>query len=396
MTTIITPFHDWLVDLRRFFHQHPELSYQEERTAEKISQTLQSLGIPFRTGVGKTGIVATLDSGRPGPVVAMRADMDALPLEEKNDVPYKSQCAGRMHACGHDAHMTIALGAARWLVEQERWFERGSGKLVLVFQPAEEGGAGARAMLDSGALDGEPIAAIFAGHLCPELPMGHIGMAPGPSNAACDTLSIRIEGKGGHGAQPHLCVDPIIAGAHLVTQLQSIISRNISPLDSSVITIGSFHAGTASNIIPDIAEMKGTLRTLDPEVRQTALRRIEDILKGLETSFNVKTELGVKEGYPVLINDVGLVHWIAERAGDLLGPDNVHMGLPKMGAEDFAYFLHRYPGVLIRVGCHRPEEGFTHGLHSPYFSIDERVLDVGARLFSRLLTDRIKEGGTTE
>ncbi len=287
----LTPFHDWLVGLRRHFHQFPELAYEEQKTAAKIVQVLRDLGVSARDRIGKTGVVASLTAAKPGPTVAMRADMDALPLDEKNDVPYCSQHPGIMHACGHDAHVTILLGVVRSLVESG-WPEQGAGKILFIFQPAEEGGAGAQAMLETGILDAEPISAIFAGHMHPDLPVSHIAFAPEVSNAASDTIDIRLIGRGGHGAQPQACVDPIVAGAILVTQLQTIISRNLAATDSAVLTIGSFHAGTARNIIPRDAVMKGTLRTLSSEVRDRVLERLQEMMKGLELAHQVVSRAG--------------------------------------------------------------------------------------------------------
>ena len=381
----LTAFHDWLVQLRRHFHQYPELSYQEEKTAARISEELETLGVPHKSGVGKTGIIAAVEAKNPGPTVAFRADMDALPLEEANDVPYKSKHAGVMHACGHDGHITIALGVARWLLE-EGWPDKGRGRILLLFQPAEEGGAGARAMLETGLLDREPIEAIFAGHMNPELPVRQIGIASSTSNAASDTIQIGLTGKGGHGAQPHLCIDPIIAGAHLMTQLQTIISRSLSPLDSAVISIGSFHAGTASNIIPQEAILKGTLRTIRPEVREAVVERMKELLAGLEAAHRVSADLTVTSGYPLLVNNANLVEYCRKHAKKILGSSFVHRESPRMGAEDFAYFAQKWPGILIRLGCRDTESDFTHGLHSPYFDFDERVLDMGVNLFGRLLT----------
>jgi len=381
----LSPMHDWLVLLRRGFHQNPELSYGETETSRRIAEVLRELGVEVRTGVGGTGIVARIETGQPGPVVAFRADMDALPLQEASDVPYRSTVRGVMHACGHDAHITIGLGVARTLVEAE-WSRVGKGRVLFIFQPAEEGGAGALAMLQTGVFDSEPIEAIFAGHMHPELPTGHIGIAPGISNAASDSLAIRLTGKGGHGAQPHRCVDPIVAGAALVTQLQSLVSRSVSPIDSAVLTVGQFHAGTASNIIPQTAMLHGTLRTLRTEVREVMIERLHQMLKGLEAAYGVTADLEVAKGYPLLENDSKVADYVQKVASQYLGPERVHMELPRMGAEDFAYFLQRFPGVLVRLGCHAPEVGFQYGLHSPYFDIDERVLDAGVGLFVRLIT----------
>ncbi len=378
-------FYDWLVELRRWFHRFPEPAYQEEKTAARICLELEALGVPFQAGVGTTGVVAKLSAERSGRVVALRADMDALPLEEANAVAYKSTHPGFMHACGHDGHMTIALGVIRWLLETG-WRQTGRGEILFIFQPAEEGGAGAKAMLDSGILDSEPVEAIFAGHLHPELPAGDIGIAPDISNAAADTIKIRITGSGGHGAHPHQCKDPIVAGAHLVTQLQTLVSRELPPLESAVITIGRFEAGTASNIIPEVAFLEGTLRTLNSDIRNKMHLRIEALLKGLDLSFNVSSQLAIVAGYPVLVNDPRLVKLAHEVAEDVLGHGHSHSRQPRMGAEDFAYFCEKWGGVMIGLGCHDPRKGMQWGLHSPNFDFDETVLAVGTRLFGAILT----------
>lgn len=383
--TLETPFHDWLVGLRRHFHQYPELAYKEEKTAARIAEELTTLGVRFVTGIGQTGVVAWLEARRPGATVAFRADMDALALYEMNPVPYQSKHPGVMHACGHDGHITIALGVIRYLLETG-WPGRGCGRMIFFFQPAEEGGAGARAMLDTGIADKEPIGAIFAGHMHPEKPAGQIGISPEASNASADSIRIRLTGRGGHAAHPHLCIDPIVAGAHLVVQMQSIISRNKSPLDAAVLTIGQFKAGTASNVIPEQAVLQGTLRTLRPEVRRSIVERLQQMVDGIGTAFGVEAGLTVVEGYPMLINDPDLVRFATDEARELLGAHGVHSEPPRMGAEDFAYFLEKWPGVLVRLGCHDPGQGFTHGLHSPHFDFDERALDVGVLLFTRLLT----------
>jgi amidohydrolase len=383
-------FFTWLVELRRFFHRSPETAYKEVNTAAKICEILDTLNVPFQSGVGGTGVVARLRAERTGNIVAFRADMDALPLEEKNDVPYKSRNPGCMHACGHDGHMAVALGVIRWLLEN-RWPQNGSGEIIFIFQPAEEGGAGAKAMLNTGIFDNEPISAAFAGHMHPELPRGHIRLAPEISNAAADSLFIRLKGKGGHGAHPHHCKDPIVAGAYLVTQLQSLISRELPPLESAVITIGRFQAGTATNIIPEEAVLEGTLRTLNPDIRKEMIQRLEDMVEGTASSFGIRATLNVTEGYPVLVNDPKLVKHVTTCAGKILGAENVHSGLPRMGAEDFAYFCQKWGGVMVGLGCHDPDKGFQHSLHSPYFDLDEKVLEIGTRLFAAVLTEYLEK-----
>jgi amidohydrolase len=384
-TTLPDDFFQWLVELRRFFHSFPEPAYKEKKTAAKICEILDALNVPFRSGIGQTGVVARLRAQRAGHMVAFRADMDALPLEEKNDVPYTSRNKGFMHACGHDGHMTVALGVIRWLVEN-RWPQNGSGEIIFIFQPAEEGGDGAKTMLNTGIFDNEPISAAFAGHMYPELPVGHIRLAPEISNAAADSFMIRLKGKGGHGAHPHHCKDPIVAGAYLVTQIQSLISRELPPLESAVITIGRFQAGTATNIIPEEAVLEGTLRTLTADIRKKMIERLEAMVEGAARSFGIGATLNITEGYPVLVNDPQLVKHVATCAERVLGPDNVLRGLPRMGAEDFAYFCQKWGGVMVGLGCHDPAKGFQHSLHSPHFDLDEKVLEVGTILFGHVLT----------
>ena len=389
----LLPFHDWLVDLRRELHRIPELGYKEEKTAAKICQVLDELQIPYQTGVGKTGVIARVKSENAGPVAAFRADMDALPLEEANDVSYKSLHPGLMHACGHDGHVTVALGIIR-LLQEENWPKKGNGEILFFFQPAEEGGAGAKAMLDTGLFDSEPVTAIFAGHMNPELPVGQVEFISGTAHAATETLRIRIKGRGGHGASPHLCVDPIIAGAHLVTQLQVFVSRNLAPRESAVLTIGEFHAGTKENIIPEEAHLLGTLRTLSPEVRALAIRRIDEMVKGLELAFGVTTVFENIEGYPCQVNQNKLVDFIKSCTEEVLGAAGVHIGKPRMGAEDFSYFCQKWPGAMFGLGCHDPAEGFQFPLHSSRFDMDERVLDIGVRLFGHALVRFLEEGSS--
>jgi amidohydrolase len=384
-------FHDWLVEVRRELHQIPEICYEEKKTAAKICEFLNQLNVPYRTDIGGTGVVARLKASKTGPVVAYRADMDALPLEESNEVAYKSQHPGKMHACGHDGHVTIALGIIRRLQEQG-WVENGCGEILFFFQPAEEGGAGARAMLDTGLFDSEPVTAIFAGHMNPELPVGGVELIYGTAHAAADTLKIRITGKGGHGASPHQCIDPIVAGAHLVTQLQMFASRNLAPLDSAVISICKFEAGTAENIIPEEAHLLGTLRTLSAEVRSMAIERINEMTQGLDQAFGVTTAFKCIDGYPAHVNNSELVDFMQSCTREVLGDDGVHIGRPRMGAEDYSFFCQKWPGVMLGIGCHDPEKGFQFPLHSPHFDMDERALDAGVRLFTHALVGCLERG----
>jgi amidohydrolase len=246
-------------------------------------------------------------------------------------------------------------------------------------------------MLDTGLFDGEAVKAVFAGHMNPELPVGAVELIYGTAHAATNTIRIRITGKGGHGASPHLCIDPIVAGAHLLTQLQTFTSRSLCPLDSAVLTIGEFHAGTAENIIPEEAELTGTLRTIGPEVRKLAIRRIEEMAGGLDRTFGVTTTLKIKDGYPAHINDSEMVDHLKACVKDLLGANAVHMARPRMGAEDFAYFCQKWPGAMIGLGCHDPNKEFQYGLHSPHFDMDERVLDVGVQLMGHALVQFIEK-----
>lgn len=380
----LLPFHDWLVRIRRELHQIPELGYQEKKTAAKICQILDQLQIAYHAGVGGTGVVARFASRHKGPVAAFRADMDALPIQESNDRDYKSQHPGMMHACGHDGHITVALGIIRWL-QQQNWPEKGCGEVIFFFQPAEEGGAGAKSMLDTGLFDSEPVGAIFAGHMNPELPMGRVELIYGTAHAAADTLKIQINGKGGHGASPHLCIDPIVASAHLITQLQVFASRNLAPLDSAVLSIGKFHAGTAENIIPEKADLLGTLRTMSPEIQALAVKRIDEMVRGLEIAHGVTATFECIPGYPAQINDDDLVAFLKSCAEDVLGAEAVHIGRPRMGAEDFCFFCQKWPGAMVGLGCHDPAKGYQFPLHSPNFDMDERVLDVGVLLFGQAL-----------
>ena len=394
---VLLPFHDRLVEIHRRFHRIPELSYQEELTSAAVQEILSEWGVPFRAGIAKTGVKAWLDSGRPGPTVAIRADMDALPVEEEADVSYRSEHPGVMHACGHDAHMTVALGVIRFLLDGE-WFRTGRGRVLFFFQPAEEGNAGAEAMIRDGVLDEEQIDAVCAVHVHPALPVGELGIVPDVCYAACDVFDIVIRGKGGHGAHPELCRDPLMAGAHLLTLLPGIVGSRTAALESVVLTVGSFHAGIARNVIPDEAVMEGTLRTLNDAAREAVFVRLSEIAEGIGTAFGVTVRVDRLGGSQALRNHPDVANAAVRVARRLFGDGSVHIQGPDMVSEDFASFTQRIPGALIRLGCRRPDEPFVHGLHSPRFDLDERVLDVGVSLMGNLVLEITQKGlaGTVE
>ncbi len=377
-------WHKWLVDLRRYFHSHPELGFQEHKTSQKIREILEELEVKYHYPIAETGIVAFLEAENPGVTRAFRADMDALPIQEQNNVSYKSCHKGIMHACGHDGHITIALGIIKNLVENS-WQKKGKGRILFFFQPAEEGGGGAAKMLDSGLWDNENLKAIYAFHMNPGLELGSVGIASGISNAASEMFEIKVIGSGGHGAHPHAATDTILAASNLIVQLNHIVSRSVNALDSAVISVGSIHAGQAPNILPSETVITGTIRSFRKKVKDVIHTRMYEICQGTEAAYNCKVELSISEGYPVLENDKNLVKLVKKIARRLLGRNAVREESPRMGSEDFAYFARKWPGVLIYLGCAFPDESTKRLLHSPYFDFDERVLDIGVKLGTEIL-----------
>lgn len=361
-----------VVELRRAIHRRPELGFEEHETAKLIERELDDLGIEHRR-VAKTGVVGVVRGGLPGRVAALRADMDALPITERTGLPFASEIDGKMHACGHDAHTAMLLGAARVLAGVR---ERLAGSVVLVFQPAEEGPGGAEVMIAEGALDDPKVEAIAMLHVDPRLEPGAISITPGPVNASADELYLTVRGKGGHGAYPHTATDPVPATAALILALQNIAAREVDPLKSVVVTIGTIAGGYRNNVIADEVALSGTLRALDPDVRDALEGRVKRIAGGVASAYGVTVETRIVRGYPPVVNDVALAEELAVylREHSALRVERLP---PTMGGEDFAYFAQRVPGVHVRLGVRSEHAGSVHPGHSALFRIDEAALQYG-------------------
>lgn len=372
-------FLEKLIAIRRDLHMHPELAFQEHRTAGIIAEHLNALGLKVQTGVAKTGVVAILEGGSPGPTVALRADMDALPLPDLKDVPYKSKVDGVCHACGHDAHVTMLLGAAELLAAQRSEL---AGTVKFIFQPAEEGPGGALPMIEEGVLEG--VDGIFGLHVFPGYPSGTVAVAPGGMWAAADTFTITIKGAKGHAARPHQSRDAMVGAAAAILSLQTIASREIDPLASVVVGIGTIRGGWKENVVCDEVTMTGTVRTLDPVIREEIPGRMERILTGVGHAHRVDVELDYRKGYPVLVNPEREAMLVREAAAAVVGPDRVKTLRPSLGGEDFAYYLERIPGCFFRLGSWDPQMGTPPDLHMSTFDIDERILPVGAQLHAEV------------
>lgn len=364
-----------MVAWRRHLHQYPELSFREVETPRFIAERLESFGVEVRTGVGGRGVVGIIEGGRPGRTVALRADFDALPIQDEKDVPYRSRVPGVMHACGHDAHTATLLGVARVLAGRR---EELCGRVVLIHQFAEEQApGGAKPMIEDGCLDG--VDAIFGTHLWTPMPVGRIGYCPGYAMAAADRFEIEIVGRGGHGASPHETVDPVLVACELVPKLQHIVGRMVDPLEPAVISVGSIHAGTAFNVIPATATITGTVRTLSPKVRELVEARLEQVTRGVCTAYGARYRFRYERGYPALFNHEEETRFVAETVERFAGAEAVERIRPVMGGEDFAYYLERVPGCFFFTGAGNPEVNAVYPHHHPRFDIDERAMLVAGR-----------------
>jgi amidohydrolase len=379
-----------LIEQRRDFHMHPELSNREEGTSRLIAERLRALGLDeVKTGVGKHGVVALLKGKLPGGVVAARADMDALPIQETIDVPYKSLKDGIKHACGHDAHMTVQLGVAE-LLSKMRDHIRGSIKFI--FQPAEEGAppgerAGAKLMVEEGCLDNPRPSAIFGLHVMPNIEVGQIGYNSGPAMASSDRFSITVRGKKVHGAYPHDGIDTVVVAAECVTALQTIRSRRINTQEPLVITLGSIHGGNRFNIIADEVKLEGTMRTLNEEVRAQAIGMMKQTLAGVTSAYGASYELEFGANNPVTYNDPALVEASLPMMRKIIGEKNLFSPKPQMGAEDFSFYQKVIPGFFYFLGVGNREKGVTAMIHTPEFDIDEESLVIGVKVMSNVLLD---------
>jgi amidohydrolase len=379
----VADMHDEITTWRHDLHAHPELQFDVHRTAALVADKLRAFGCDeVVTGVGRTGVVGVIRGRKAGgstgrKVIGLRADMDALPIEEATQTPYKSTVPGKMHACGHDGHTAMLLGAAKYLAETRNF----DGAAVVIFQPAEEGGAGGLAMVKDGLMERFAIEEVYGMHNYPGLPVGQFAIRPGPLMAAADVVNIDIEGKGGHAARPHLSIDTVLVGAQIVNQIQSIVSRNVDPLKSAVVSICMFQAGHTDNVIPQTAHLRGTARSLSPDVRDLLEVRLREVVEGTAQLYGAKAKLTYRRGYPVLRNHERQTAFAASVAGGVVGSDRVDQAAaPVMGAEDFSYMLESRPGAFIFVG-----NGNSAGLHHPAYDFNDEVIPVGTSYWVKLV-----------
>ena len=358
-------------DLRRDLHMHPEIGFKEIRTANIVARELTNMGLEVKTGVGQTGVVALLEGKSPGPVVLVRFDMDALPIQEETGAEYASVNKGVMHACGHDGHVAIGLTVARILNKHRDGFK---GTVKLVFQPAEEGLGGAERMISDGILHSPQPDVVLALHVWNEKPVGWIGIVPGPVMAAADTFTVKIIGKGGHGAVPNLCNDPILAASQVINLLQGIVSRNVSPLRSAVVTVASIRGGEAFNVIPSEVEFKGTIRTFEPAIRDLVIKRFHQIVENVSLAMECESKIDIRLITPAVINHPDITNRVQQVAGSLLANDQLDFKTITMGSEDMAFIMQQIPGCYFFIGSANKDKKLDASHHHPKFDFDESIL----------------------
>jgi len=379
---------DWIISIRRELHEHPELMYEEFKTSELIRRELDKLEISYKHPIAETGVLASIGNGN-GPCVALRADMDALPIHEETDVSFKSKIDGKMHACGHDCHVSMLLGAARLLKGKE---DQINGTVKLLFQPAEEGGAGGKLMREEGALKNPAVERIFGLHVWPQLPSGQIGSREGTFLAATSSLSLTVKGVGGHAAVPQLTKDPVLTSARIITNLQSIISRELDPLDSGVISITVINGGNASNVIPSEVKVKGTLRSLTMDGLKELQKRVKEIAEGIAQTHGCEAIVEyIGNDYPPTVNDSEMWKFAKNVGIELLGDENVSDLDAVMGGEDFAYYTEKVKGCFVVLGMNNPDIDATYSVHHPMFKADENALHIGTALHTIFALKSLKE-----
>ena len=382
---------DWIIEIRRELHKHPELMYEEFKTSELVRRELDQLDIPYKSPIAKTGVLATIGNGK-GPCVALRADMDALPIHEETDVPFRSEIDGKMHACGHDCHTAMLLGAAKILKSKE---DEINGTIKLVFQPAEEGGAGGKLMREEGVLENPKVERIFGLHVWPQMPTGQIGSREGTFLAATSFLDLTIKGIGGHAAVPHLTKDPVLTSAQVITNLQSIISRELDPLDSGVVSISAIHGGQAANVIPPEVKMLGTLRSLTMEGLLSLQKRVKEIAESVAKAHGCKAIVDYPgNDYPPTVNDGEMWKFAKEVGTDMLGKENVNDLDAVMGGEDFAYYTQKVKGCFVVLGMQNEKIDAIYSVHHPMFKADEDALHIGTALHTIFALKSLKELST--
>jgi len=379
------------IEARRHLHRYPELSFQERETAGYVADRLTEMGYAFRSSVGGYGIKAVIGDPLLGPAIALRADMDALPIAEETGLEFASARPGLMHACGHDVHTAILLGTARALKELEAHIP---GSVVLIFQPGEEvNPGGASQMIKDGVLSNPNVEAIFGLHVAPQHQVGSMTFGAGPRLASPDQFDVKVRGRGGHGAVPHLTIDPVLTACQCITLLQQVVARNVNPFDSAVITVGMINGGVARNVIPDEVTFQGTVRTMNPAVRRLMRGKIESVIRGVCEAAGADYDLTYDEGYPVLVNHPGATLMGQRAAESVLGPANVLDMPPSMGGEDFAFFLEQVPGTFTRLGCTAPGVEGAPGLHTSRLMIDEGCIAVGVAYYLSVISEFFEHRG---